>query len=102
MFASKTIAEHLLRGLLGGTCLIVAVAGSSTSPWLPIVLLPLALLALRGCPTCWALGLAQTFADRFTATPRTGRCADGRCAGRTSASEKPGLPARTALLKGPG
>ncbi|QIK75824.1 hypothetical protein [Nocardioides piscis] len=62
MFASRSVSRHLVRGALG---LPMMVAAFVLVPWLgPIalsLLVPAAVL-LRGCPTCWALGLAQTCA----------------------------------------
>lgn len=62
MFASSSVPRHLARGALG---LPMMVAAFVLVPWLgPLALLlvvPAAVL-LRGCPTCWALGLAQTCA----------------------------------------
>lgn len=60
MFASRSVPRHLVRGALG---LPMMVAAFVLVPWLgPLALLlvvPAAVL-LRGCPTCWALGLVQT------------------------------------------
>ncbi|WP_216652135.1 hypothetical protein [Nocardioides sp. zg-1308] len=76
MFASRSVPRHLVRGALG---LPMMVAAFVLIPWLgPLALLlsvPAAVL-LRGCPTCWALGLAQTCAI----TARSS--ADGSRAGR--------------------
>ncbi|WP_193609999.1 hypothetical protein [Nocardioides lijunqiniae] len=62
MFASRSVPRHLVRGALG---LPMMVAAFVLVPWLgPLALLlivPAAVL-LRGCPTCWMLGLAQTCA----------------------------------------
>jgi hypothetical protein len=62
MFASSSVPRHLVRGALG---LPLMVAAFVLVPWVgPLALLlvvPAAVL-LRGCPTCWALGLAQTCA----------------------------------------
>jgi hypothetical protein len=62
MFASRSVSRHLVRGALG---LPMMVAAFVLVPWLgPLALLlvmPAAVL-LRGCPTCWVLGLAQTCA----------------------------------------
>jgi hypothetical protein len=68
-FGSRSLAVHLLRGLLGGAGIFAAVHWSSAHPWLPFVLLPLVLLALRGCPTCWLVGLCETVASRGNAPP---------------------------------
>ncbi len=59
MFASRTVTEHLLRGLLGLVLAVVALWQASAHPAALLLLLP-AVLAWRGCPTCWALGLGAT------------------------------------------
>ncbi|MDZ5662602.1 hypothetical protein SFC79_12580 [Nocardioides sp. S-58] len=76
MFASRSVPRHLVRGALG---LPMMVAAFVLIPWLgPLALLlivPAAVL-LRGCPTCWALGLAQTCA--ITARSSAGGSRAGR------------------------
>ncbi|MEX0167822.1 hypothetical protein MRBLMG1_000333 [Streptomyces sp. LMG1-1-1.1] len=74
-FASKSVARHLARGALGfgliiGSIALVPVAG-------PVTLLaaPLALIAFRGCPTCWMVGLAQTVSRGRLER----QCVDGVC-----------------------
>ncbi|WP_445398472.1 hypothetical protein ACSMX9_28955 [Streptomyces sp. LE64] len=59
-FASRSVPVHLLRGLIGfgslaGSFLLLPVAGA----W-SLLLAPVGLLALRGCPMCWTIGLVQT------------------------------------------
>jgi hypothetical protein len=73
--ASNSVTEHLVRGLLGFIALIGAVLvmlhGSMWS-------IPLALVGaafLRGCPTCWMIGLMETLTKR--AAVRV--CEDGSC-----------------------
>ncbi|OLT17425.1 hypothetical protein BJF79_17895 [Actinomadura sp. CNU-125] len=74
-FASASVARHLVRGAVGfgaltGVVALLPVIG----PW-SLLLLPVALAALRGCPTCWAGGPAQTISrGRLRKS-----CADGRC-----------------------
>ena len=59
-FASRSVAVHLLRGLIGLGLLVAAFALiGSIGPISLLLALP-AVVALRGCPTCWALGLTQT------------------------------------------
>ncbi|MFE1267032.1 hypothetical protein [Streptomyces sp. NPDC058758] len=74
-FSSSSVPRHLARGALGfglviGSVALVPVAG-------PVALLaaPLALVAFRGCPTCWMVGLAQTISRGRLER----RCADGVC-----------------------
>lgn len=65
LFASGTLLEHLARGVAGFSALVVALAlGQPGNAW-PLVLLALllggaALLAFRGCPVCWTIGLFET------------------------------------------
>ncbi|MCZ0978624.1 hypothetical protein O1L60_03630 [Streptomyces diastatochromogenes] len=74
-FASRSVPRHLARGAVGfgliiGSIALVPVAG-------PVTLLaaPLALIAFRGCPTCWMVGLAQTVSRGRLER----RCVDGVC-----------------------
>lgn len=74
-FASPSLARHLVRGVLGfgalGASLGLLPAIGPTS----LVLAPVGLLALRGCPMCWMFGLVQTLSrDRLKRS-----CVDGRC-----------------------
>jgi hypothetical protein len=62
MFASSSVPRHLVRGAVG---LPLMVAAFVLVPWagpLALLLIVPAVVLLRGCPTCWALGLAQTCA----------------------------------------
>ncbi|MFE1953649.1 hypothetical protein ACFW9D_24640 [Streptomyces sp. NPDC059524] len=74
-FASKSVPRHLARGAIGfgliaGSIALVPAFGPAT-----LLAAPLALIAFRGCPTCWAVGLAQTISrGRLQRT-----CADGVC-----------------------
>jgi hypothetical protein len=74
-FASRSVPRHLARGALGfgliiGSVALVPVAGPAT-----LLAAPLALIAFRGCPTCWMVGLAQTISRGRLER----RCADGVC-----------------------
>ncbi|MDP9864383.1 MULTISPECIES: hypothetical protein [Streptosporangium] len=74
-FASRSVSRHLLRGGLGFGLLIGAVALVPTAGPASLLLAPLGLVALRGCPTCWAIGLVQTISmGRLQRS-----CVDGRC-----------------------
>jgi hypothetical protein len=69
-FASSSVHRHLLRGAVGllavlGAILLLGVLGP-----ISLVLLPVAVVAWRGCPTCWAVGMMGTLSDRH-ATGRT-------------------------------
>lgn len=64
-FGNRTIALHLVRGAIGFGALALAV--TSASPWLSVGLIPIALIALKGCPICWTIGLVETIAMRVHA-----------------------------------
>jgi len=79
MFASKSVPEHFLRGIIGIGAFAAAVSLAPLHPWLALVGLPIGLIALRGCPTCWLLGLVQTVVPRLG---KSAGCVDGNCAAR--------------------
>ena len=66
---------HYGRGALGLLALIAAMVGAAVGAPAALALLIVTGAAWRGCPTCWAIGLAQT-REREA-------CADGRCAARS-------------------
>lgn len=59
-FASRSVPEHLLRGAVGLPLLVAAFALVPALGPLMLLLAVPAVVLLRGCPTCWALGLSQT------------------------------------------
>ncbi|WP_063800459.1 hypothetical protein [Bradyrhizobium lablabi] len=63
MFASKTLLEHLLRGAAGIGALWCAIAIAASHPWASVALGGLVLLAFRGCPICWSIGLFETVGE---------------------------------------
>jgi hypothetical protein len=74
-FASSSLPRHLLRGVLGFGALAAAFA--LLPAWGPatLALVPLGVLALRGCPMCWAIGLLQTVSrHRLERSCRDGKC----------------------------
>lgn len=82
MFASKSIMAHLARGVAGLGALAAAAVLAEGHPWLALALLPVALVALRGCPMCWTFGLIQTVLARFSGRSTAGLCRGGGCAVR--------------------
>ncbi len=58
--ASKSVAHHLGRGALGFGLIGMAIALTTSDGPAALLLAPLGLVALRGCPTCWIVGLVQT------------------------------------------
>jgi len=81
MFASKTVLEHLARGVVGLGAFAAAFVLMPLHPWLALAALPVGFLSLRGCPSCWLVGLAQTIAPRLSGR---GNCVDGSCTRRPS------------------
>ncbi|MEO5853969.1 MAG: hypothetical protein ABIQ15_15790 [Nocardioides sp.] len=77
MFASSSVIEHVVRGLVGLALVVLTIGLAPEHPWALLGLVPAA-LAWRGCPTCWLLGLGQTLSRG-----RTRACADG-CETRAS------------------
>ncbi|WP_439959593.1 hypothetical protein [Streptomyces luteocolor] len=105
-FAGSSVPRHLVRGALGfglviGSIGLVPVVG-------PVSLLaaPLALIAFRGCPTCWLVGLGQTMSrGRLERT-----CVDGVCsltpahpaAGHAPSHPSASRPSTTSATTDPG
>ncbi|MQM28222.1 hypothetical protein [Glycomyces albidus] len=74
-FASASLTRHLVRGVIGFGGLIGSLALLPVVGWASLLLLPVGVVALRGCPVCWAIGLAET-----VSRGRLQRdCEDGRC-----------------------
>lgn len=70
MFASSTVPRHVVRGVLGLPLLVLAFALVGVLGPVSMLLLVPAVVLLRGCPTCWLLGLAQTRAAASCPPPR--------------------------------
>ncbi|MFD7321863.1 hypothetical protein ACFV9D_12410 [Streptomyces sp. NPDC059875] len=74
-FASSSLPRHLVRGVIGFGGLIGSVALIPLVGPISLLLLPVGVLALRGCPMCWTIGLIQTLSrGRLQRT-----CEDGQC-----------------------
>jgi hypothetical protein len=79
-FASDSLAGHIRRGAVGFGLLGSALALTSSIGGAAFLLVPAGLLALRGCPMCWTVGLIETIsAGRLRRT-----CTDGDCARSSS------------------
>ncbi|WP_459549916.1 hypothetical protein [Nocardia sp. X0981] len=59
-FASTSLPRHLGRGVVGFGALIGSVALIPVAGPVVLLLLPVGLVDLRGCPMCWVIGLVQT------------------------------------------
>lgn len=71
LFASRSLLAHLLRGAFAAACLYWAVTHESTTPVPALLAGVAALVALRGCPMCWTLGLIETVSQRLKARGRS-------------------------------
>ena len=74
-FASASVPRHLARGVIGLGIFAGAVALATVVGPAGLLLAPFGLIALRGCPTCWTIGLIQT----ISAGRLKRACVDGRC-----------------------
>jgi hypothetical protein len=69
------LARHLARGAIGFGLIGSALALATSVGPASLLLLAPGMVALRGCPTCWMLGLIETVsAGRLERT-----CADAGC-----------------------
>jgi hypothetical protein len=86
MFASENLFEHLARGLIGfGAVALAVYIGLKPGLGFAVVSLGLgaaALVALRGCPICWTIGLVETIWNALSA--------GGRCGAKGGAISDPG------------
>jgi uncharacterized membrane protein YdbT with pleckstrin-like domain len=60
MFGSASLIVHLLRGAAAAAFIAWAVVNQTAHPWLSLGAGVAALVALRGCPMCWTVGLIET------------------------------------------
>lgn len=79
VFASKSLTVHLLRGAVGLGSLGYVMFGGVTSLPVWVAGLTLSIVAFRGCPTCWTLGLIETVLAKLAGRPSKA-CVDGSCA----------------------
>ena len=63
-FASRSVPVHMIRGLVGLAAAVAAFALLAPVGPASLLLLVVAGVAWRGCPTCWAVGLTRTKAAR--------------------------------------
>lgn len=88
-YASRSLPRHLVRGAIGFGGLIGSLALLPLIGPVSLLLLPVGVLALRGCPMCWAIGLAQTISrGRLRRT-----CEDGRCKATVTDRDREDRPA---------
>ena len=64
IFCSRTVTQHALRGAAGLLLLTWALSYVALHPILATGAAVLALVAWRGCPMCWTIGLLETVVRR--------------------------------------
>jgi hypothetical protein len=64
LFASRSVAGHLLRGGAGILLMAWAIRHQDNMGAALVAALG-ALAAFRGCPVCWTIGLVETVAQRL-------------------------------------
>jgi hypothetical protein len=72
LLADPSVAAHVSRGAVGFTAIAVSFAAPWSAAWPALILLPLALVMLRGCPMCWLQNTVCAIqANRSTPTTET-------------------------------
>jgi hypothetical protein len=62
-FASRSLPQHMLRGVIGFGSFAAAIGLVSVIGPFSLVFFPVGLVALRGCPMCWTMGLVETISN---------------------------------------
>jgi len=65
MFGSGTIVAHLMRGAIAASLITYALLQQASDPLFALAAGLLAIVAMRGCPLCWTLGLFETISERM-------------------------------------
>jgi hypothetical protein len=79
VFGSAFLGAHLMRGAAAAALLAWAIVDQAEHPWASLGAGVAALVALRGCPMCWTVGLVETLSQ-------------GRRASIVERAERAGLP----------
>lgn len=69
MCPTKPLMIHLVRGVIGSVLLIAAFSFAGSLPVVALLLGGGALVAFRGCPTCWLAGLFEVASMKKPAPP---------------------------------
>ena len=101
LFASRSVTTHLFRGAIGFSLVGCAIwAAGQAATWASpaaLICAGLAVFALRGCPTCWTLGLIATIARRRApACPIPPPCRSARPGGQSGGASPPETAGRLA------
>jgi hypothetical protein len=63
MFASKSVVAHIFRGVIAAALIVWALDNLSTEPIFALAAGAAAVVAMRGCPLCWTMGLFETISE---------------------------------------
>jgi len=66
-FASRTLTAHLIRGAIAVALLWAVLEYQQEHAGWALLAGALSLVALRGCPVCWTIGLVETVGQRWRA-----------------------------------
>jgi len=66
LFASASLVGHLVRGAIGIGLAMLAFQNQD-QPILSLTAAAGALIAFRGCPICWTVGLFESVSQKFGA-----------------------------------
>jgi hypothetical protein len=67
LFATQTLSGHLIRGAIAFALLYVAIRWQHEHTGWALLAGALSLVAMRGCPVCWTIGLVETAGQRWRA-----------------------------------
>jgi hypothetical protein len=65
MFGSRSVLAHLVRGAIAAALLTAGFASTWAQPGVTIACIAGAVVAMRGCPMCWTIGLIEAIASRW-------------------------------------
>ena len=72
LFATQSLTGHVIRGAVAFALLYLAIEQQHLHPVASLLAGLLALVAMRGCPVCWTIGLAETIRQRYGVTRSRG------------------------------
>ena len=68
LFATQTLTGHVIRGAVAFALLYFAIEHQHLHRAASVLAGLLALVAMRGCPVCWTIGLVETIGQRYGVT----------------------------------
>jgi hypothetical protein len=90
VLASASLPAHLARGAIGFGLIGAAFALTPSHGPLALLFAPIGVVALRGCPTCWIVGLVETISvGRLERTCSQNGCTLDRPSSGTADEQKP-------------